>query len=100
MPRRSPGWQGKVTDRRLGYSVPERARTDPELRAKANKLVKNWCLLGAVLCVAPALALLPVLLSGEVRGPISLPVLAGWAAYTFIVSIVGRYPFEKIKKLG
>lgn len=92
------GYRGQVCDREVGYAVPARVESDPRLAERANRLVARWCTVGGVLAVLPLVPLTAAISSG-VETP-SLPVVLALAGYTFVVMMVGSYPFEKIKQLA
>ncbi|MFF0739387.1 hypothetical protein ACFYVL_03205 [Streptomyces sp. NPDC004111] len=93
------GRRGQACDRNIGYSVPAQVRTDPELRRQANTLIAHWCTGAAILSLAP-LAPLGMIIASDGTADISTWGLLAFAAYGFVVVVVGGYPFEKIKHLA
>ncbi|RLU81367.1 hypothetical protein CTZ27_33070 [Streptomyces griseocarneus] len=93
------GRRGHVCDRNRGYRVPAAVAADPRLAKKANDLVAFWCTGAAFLSVPPLIPLL-LRLTGDGREDFSVPVLLAIAAYGFLVVVIGRYPFEKIRRMG
>ena len=93
------GRRGRVCQRGRGPRVPERVRSDPALRRRANELVAFWCLGAAILALAPLVPLGQVVLSGGAK---SVPTagLMIFAAYGTAVVALAAYPFERIKRLG
>ncbi|MFI0739230.1 hypothetical protein ACH4PU_14230 [Streptomyces sp. NPDC021100] len=93
------GYRGRACDRHQGYEVPRAVLEDRELSAKANGLIAFWCTGAAVLSVPPLVPLAGMLLREE--DP-SLPVgaLLALAGYGFVVVVVCRYPFERIRRMG
>jgi hypothetical protein len=92
------GAQGWVTDPEKGYKVPRKVRESPDLSRVANTLVARWCTVAAVLSLIPAAALISSTLS-EYQIPLPTWKLATAAAYSLVVTLVGRYPFERISRL-
>ncbi|WP_137724173.1 hypothetical protein [Prescottella subtropica] len=92
------GRRGWVTDPAKGYTVPPTVRESPELTRLANTLVARWCTVASVLLLLPAAALAPSAFS-DFQIPLPTWKLACLAAYGLIVSIVARYPFERISRL-
>lgn len=80
----------------LGHRLPDHVREDDTLRRRAHELITFWCFGAGVLSLAPVLPLYRVADDGDLDMT-ALVILAG---YTLVVSTVGRYPFEKIKKLA
>ena len=77
-----------------GRDVPDRVKTTPQLRAEANRLFRIWCVVAAVLILAPLMWLF-----ADFQRERTTWELLGLAAYVFVVVIVGSYPFAKIKEL-
>lgn len=92
------GFRGWVTDPEKGYKVPDKVRHSPELSRAANALVARWCTVASVLALIPAVALVPSILS-DMSIPLPLGKLAVTAIYGIVVSMVARYPFERISRL-
>ncbi|ATL32948.1 hypothetical protein [Streptomyces formicae] len=93
------GHRGEVCDRSVGYEVPDEVKRDPELRAKANRLVAHWCTGAAILSLAPLIPVGNVLFADGERA-IGTGGLLAFAAYGLVVVVVAGYPFEKIKHLA
>lgn len=89
------GFRGKALNvDYYGRGVPDRVKTTPHLRARANRLF--------VVCgVAAAISMLGPLmwLFADFQRERTTWELLGLAAYAFVVVIVGSYPFAKIKSL-
>lgn len=92
------GHRGWVTNPKMGYSVPDRVRNDPALARKANQSVTTWCLFAAGLALAPAVAVIPAIVS-DFYTEISLPFLVVNAIYAALVSSIAWYPFDRISRL-
>ncbi|GAA0435762.1 hypothetical protein [Streptomyces luteireticuli] len=93
------GRRGLVCDRRRGYEVPAAVAADPELTRKANALVASWCARAAMLSVPP-LVPLGFAMRADEQQPLSLTALLALAGYGFLIVVMGRYPFERIKRMG
>ncbi|MGW8379297.1 hypothetical protein [Streptomyces sp. ODS28] len=93
------GYRGQACDRHRGYEVPERVRADAALRKRANETVAFWCTGAAVLSVPPLVPSAGAILRGDGGSSWSLGALAALAAYGFLVVVLSRYPFEKIKHM-
>lgn len=93
------GRRGEVCDSSLGYDVPAEVRADPVLRRRANDLVVFWGTGAALLSLAPLVPLGLIIADGENRA-LSTWGLVAFAAYGFLIVVVGGYPFEKIKRLA
>lgn len=92
------GHRGWVTDPDKGYRVPDRVRNNPVLAHRANRLVATWCLLASGLALAPAMAMFPAMAS-DFHVEMSVRFLAVTAVYGVVVASVGRYTFERIRRL-
>lgn len=92
------GRRGEVCDRAVGYEVPARVAAAPELNQRANQLVAHWCTAAGMLSAAPLVPLAVVIASDGSRGVPTWGLLV-FVAYGLVVSTVGRYPFEKIKRM-
>lgn len=92
------GFRGWVTDPDRGYRVPDHVRRDAESARRANALVATWCLLAAGLSLAPAIAVVPILMS-DFHLEVSTGFLAATAAYGLVVGATARYPFERIRRM-
>ena len=92
------GHRGWVTDPDRGYRVPDRVRDNPVLSHRANQLVATWCLLASGLALAPAIAMFPAIAS-DFHIEMSSRLLAVTAVYGVAVAAIGRYPFERIRRL-
>ncbi len=92
------GFRGWVTDPERGYRIPEHVRQDGEAVYRANTLVATWCLLAAGLALAPAVAVVPLLVS-DFHIEVSTGFLAATAVYGIVVAAVARYPFERIRRM-
>lgn len=92
------GHRGWVTDPDKGYQVPGRVRDNPVLAHRANRLVATWCLLASGLALAPTIAMVPTMAS-DFDVVMSVRFLAVTAVYGVVVASVGRYPFERIRRL-
>ncbi|MDI6628476.1 hypothetical protein AB0362_06575 [Rhodococcus sp. NPDC079359] len=77
-----------------GRDVPDRVKTTPHLRARANRIFVVCGVAAATLLLAPL-----VWIFTDFQRDRTTWELAGLAAYVFIVVIVGSYPFAKIKSL-
>lgn len=74
-----------------GRDVSDRVKTTPQLREEANRSFKIWCVVAAMLLLAPLIWLFT-----EFQRERTTWELLGLAAYVFIVVIVGSYPFAKM----
>lgn len=92
------GCRGEGCDRSLGYDVPAEVRADPALGRRANELVVFWGTGLALLSLAPLVPLGLILLDGGDRS-LSTWGLAAFAAYGFLLAVLGGYPFERIRRL-
>lgn len=89
------GFRGKALDvDYYGRDIPDRVKTTPQLRAEANRSFRTWCVVAAMLILAPLLWIV-----ADFQRERTTWELLGLAAYVFIVVIVGSYPFAKIKTL-
>lgn len=89
--------RGQVCTPGDGYDVPDRVRQDPELRARANDEVGKAAVLAGLLSLAPvAFALWLLMQPGD--HDISTGMLAACAGYGLLVAVVGRLPFERMKR--
>ena len=93
------GYRGTASDRFLGFEIPDHVRDDPALLTRAHHLVAFWCTGAAALSAAPLLPLYRVTIDTHATD-LDLPSLAVLAAYTLAISVIGGYPFEKIKRLA
>ncbi|OZE34135.1 MULTISPECIES: hypothetical protein [unclassified Rhodococcus (in: high G+C Gram-positive bacteria)] len=77
-----------------GRDVPDRVKTTPHLRARANRIFVVCSVAAATLLLAPLFWIFT-----DFQRERTTWELLGLAGYVFIVVLVGSYPFAKIKSL-
>ncbi|MDV8055920.1 hypothetical protein [Rhodococcus sp. IEGM 1343] len=77
-----------------GRDVPDRVKTTPHLRARANRIFVVCGVAAATLLLAPL-----VWIFSDFQRDRTTWELAGLAAYVFVAVVIGGYPFAKIKSL-
>lgn len=91
----SVGLRGKVLyPDYYGSDVPDRVKTTPHLRARANRLFVVCGVAAAILLLAPLLWIF-----SDFQRERTTWELAGLTAYVFVAVVIGGYPFAKIKTL-
>ncbi|MDI2131541.1 hypothetical protein [Yinghuangia seranimata] len=93
------GYRGLVCHPRRGYPVVTRRISDDTHHAhEANRSVAHWCTGAALLSIAPLVPLGRLLGDGIEGQTLTTGSVVLLAAYGAALVVLGRYPFERIRR--
>ncbi len=93
------GHRGRgLRDTPFREEVSDRVLTDPELRGRANRVIRNYGLAASAMCIPPIIAMINIL-RNDIDRHVSTPFLIFLTVYTAAIICVALYPAVHIRKM-